>query len=112
MNRKGVKRMHEAEDANDHTIHLVEKPAFSEVTMRRLVESNQESMHEMAGEKDQRHAKPIQAIIIGEPQRDLTHCQTGAEQRKGCSRDPMGVTMVILSRCHHRWHQIVFKSGR
>jgi hypothetical protein len=57
---------HKAEGSYDNAVYFVQKAALPKQTMRSFVYPDQYSMHEMAGDEDQRHGEPIKAVVDGE----------------------------------------------
>ena len=58
MRRPIEAEAHEAEDAQQHTIELIEAPVLSQQPMRRLMQSHSGPMHEMTRQQHQRHHHP------------------------------------------------------
>ena len=55
----------QAEDADDDTVDFIEDSILSQQPVRGLVKANQHTMHEMAGNEDQRHDEPVIRTIHG-----------------------------------------------
>ena len=50
MGRPVERETHETQSADDQAIHLVQEPALAEVTVGRLVKSNERPVHEVANQ--------------------------------------------------------------
>src|ERR1700760_3729720 len=97
---------HQAENADDDTVNLIQAPSLSQQSVRRLVKSDQHPMHQMAGAQYQKHRNPEGIKVQRSSQDGLVKKENGGQDWEGRAADPMRFSWfqqnICRWRCIHR----------
>src|SRR6058998_3119659 len=82
----------ETKYAEDYTIEFIQTTALSQQTMRRLVKPNQQPVHEMGGDQDERQRQPKPVAPHHSPERDFGESK---REHKGLECDAAHVVLSV-----------------
>ena len=80
---------HEAQGADNEAVDFVEQSVLAQQTVGRLVKADHHSVHEVAGDQDQRHGEPVVVAIHAKSDGCLRDEKQGREYGEGNAAAPM-----------------------
>src|SRR6266404_573235 len=89
MNHTVETEAHQAQGANHHPIELIEATIFSEKPVSRLMQADEEAVHQMADHEHERHRQPDPAAIDRHREHHFSENQTQNEKLERTPQDPM-----------------------
>src|SRR6266480_1775325 len=96
----------ETKYAEDYTIEFIQTTALSQQTVRGLVKANQQPMHEMGGDQEERQRQPKPSTPHRSPERDFGQSE---RKHKGLECDTADVVLFVqlgnaFGGCRHVCH--------
>src|SRR6516165_12463150 len=82
----------ETKYAEDYTIEFIQTTALSQQTMRGFVKANEQSVHEMGGDEDERQRQPKPATPHRSPERDFGESE---RDHQGLECDAVRVVLFV-----------------
>ena len=80
---------HEAQCANHHAVELIEPAIFPKKAVGRLVQADENAVHQMADNKRERDSQPDQSPVHRERKREFSEGETENEKLKCTSQHPV-----------------------
>ena len=80
---------HQAERADHDSVKLIEAAIFSEKPVSRFVQADEDAVHQMAGNKNERHRQPDPSAVHRYREHRFSEDQTENEKLKRPAQNPM-----------------------
>ena len=80
---------HQAQRADHDSIELIEAAIFSEKPVRGLVQTDEHAVHQMAGNKHERHRQPDQSAVHRYSEHHFSESQTENKKLKRPAQYPV-----------------------
>lgn len=80
---------HQTQSADHDSVELIEAAIFSEKPVRGLVQTDEHAVHQMAGNKHERHCQPDRSAVHRYSEHDFSESQTENKKLKRPAQYPV-----------------------